>query len=442
MVQPAHDSLTPASTPATKCSCSPDVVVRAFAAAGRMHCAILVSLFSLVLLVAAVRAAEGSAADPGARIPNPAEKRLAVEVGKGYITVDQVIEIWGPAWQGALSEVQRGDLSTEACHERLQTAWEEALETAIREEVFYQEAEREFDKTILAQARMIYDNNRSRGGGYDSGPTLRTIERELREQVGKSVEVQLNDFIDRYIRAAGGLTQLRKVIQDRGISWQQWRERIRRKAFTDQYLNMILGPRVPRDASPADIRRYFKDHAGEFVEPGKVIFRHILFSFKERGGETAARLAAGNVYEALLEKRFSFEKAAERFSDDTKSRDRGGLEDAISPDPEREAWLSVIREAARTQDKGKVGSILISNTGCHLVVLLEAKPGRPIPFRKAQRDIRRKLFSERWEAAAQSLYQELRGKVRVKMLVPRYPEDYALPEPEVPGAPSPQSPPP
>lgn len=392
----------------------------------RISSSLLFTVTAFLLAAALCAHAEENAA-AGTPIPNPSEKRLAVEVGKGHITLDRVIETWGPAWQTTIQRARRGELSKEACHEALQTAWTEALQTVIREEMFYQEADREFEKTILTRARMIYENQRGRGSSYDSGPTLRAIQRELKELFQKSVETQLNDFVDRTIRAAGGLSQLRKVIRDRGISWQEWRERIRRKAFTDQYLNMILGPRVPRDASPADVRKYFKEHPDEFVEPGQVRFRHILFSFDARGGEEAAELAAGNVYEALAAERFTFAEAALRFSDDAVSKKRGGLEEEISADPEREAWLSVIRKAARDQQKNKVSSILITNMGCHLVLLLEKKPGKPISFRNAQKTIRRKLYSARWEAAAQELHEELRDKVRVKILLPTYPEDYALP---------------
>lgn len=378
----------------------------------------------LLLFLRPLSAQEGpDLLDVEPELPSAGVKQFAAAVGTGQITLDQVLEEWGPSWYQVIGKVRSGRLAPNQADGALQQEWTRALDIVIREEIFYQEAMREHEKMIVSRARAIHDGQRSSRG--NNGPPLRVIEREIRRRFNKSVERQLNYMIDRYIKASGGLENLKKVISRRDITWSEWRERLQRKAFTDQYLHSILGPRVPRDARPADIRNYYRDNPDEFTEPGLVIFRHILFGFEKRGGEEAARSAANDVYDALMEKRFTFAEAAKRFSDDEKSKAGGGLENAISPDPAREAWLSNIREALRSEKPKEIGPMLISPAGCHLVMLEQVQPGTKTSFREAQKTIARKLYSSKWEVEAGNLYKELRKAVRVDIKTPRFPDRYS-----------------
>lgn len=374
----------------------------------------LVTLLALAGLVAS-----GGAEEP----ETPSTKRIAAEVGTGQITADRVIETWGPTWHEVIANVISGKLTPQESGRQLQAAWETALESAIRSEIFYQEAERSFEQDLRKRADQIAEAQRAQAGPGSLTATRDELYNEMKRGLEKKIARNVEHMLERYTQAAGGLEQLQKVIQRRNISWIQWRERIRQQILADSYIAQQLSPRVPKNPRPADIRRYYKKHKSEFTQPGAVTFRHILFDFKTRGGEETARVAAINVYDAIMAGRFSFADAASRFSDDTESKPRGGLEDAISPDPDRERWLNDIRENARKLDQGAIGSILISERGCHLVQLVRAAPDVPIPFDKAQNTIEQRIFRDRWEAETDKLYEQLRTRVVVRVLMPNFPQE-------------------
>ncbi|MCX7934088.1 MAG: peptidylprolyl isomerase, partial [Planctomycetota bacterium] len=254
-------------------------------------------------------------------------------------------------------------------------------------------------------------------------PSRNAVEAEVRRRFQRTAERQLEDLVDRYVKASGGVERLKQVIANRGLNWEEWRRRLERKAYTNTYLHEALSPLVPRDPRPADIRDYYQQHRDEFVVPGKVTFRHILFSVRERGSEDAARLAAENVYRAIAEGRLSFEEAARKHSDDPISRERGGLETDLAPEPERESWLQNIREAVRKEKPGEIGPILVSPLGCHLVMLVSVEPSQPQPFSEAQRLIAKRIFTQQWEEEVQKLYVALRAKTRVRILAERFPQE-------------------
>jgi len=355
--------------------------------------------------------------------PPTATRRFAAEVGTGKISMDQVFEVWGPAWYEAMAEVRRCRLSAEACDARLQKEWERALETVIREEVFYQEAERQYEIDLGKYIDKAYEYEQQRSGPHSLGPSRAQVARRIQETEEQRLEQAVDEMVARFINASGGVVRLKEVLQARGITWEDWRERIRRKGFANRHLNIQLQPLVPRPVRPADIRDYYKRHKDEFVKPGRVAFRHILFSYEARGGETAARAAARNVYDALVAKTLTFEEAARKHSDDAASREQGGLELGLVEDVERDAWLGDVREAVRKEPPGVLGPILVSGKGCHLVMLIKAESSVPIPFAEAQRAMQQKIYAERWEAATEKYYQELREKVRIEILTSTFPEE-------------------
>jgi len=361
---------------------------------------------------------------PPLQRPRPPQPGIAAEVAEAKIMLDQVFEVWGPAWYEAVAEVRRGRLAMEECDRRLQAEWEKSLETVIREEIFYQEAKRETEKLIQRLADQFYEVQSAYAARRrEPSPSRNAVEAEVRRRYQRTAERQLNDLVDRYIKASGGIERLKQVLANRGINWEEWRRRLERKAYTNTYLHEALSPLVPREPRPADIREYYQQHKDEFVEPGKVSFRHILFAVQNRGNEDAARLAAENVYRAIAEGRLTFEEAARKHSDDAASRERGGIETDLAPEPEREAWLQNIREAVRKEKEGEIGPILVSPLGCHLVMLVSVEPSKAIPFNEAQRIIAKRMFARKWEEEVQKLYVELKAKTRVRILAERFPPE-------------------
>lgn len=354
-------------------------------------------------------------------IPPIDRKAFVAVVDRERVTLDQVLEIWGPAWYEAISAARAGEISPAACDHRLQREWMRAVDTAIRDEVFYQESIRQEEKMFQQHLDQIY-RAQTRASG-SNGESKSVLEQRLRRQYERMIERQVEEMIERQIRASGGIEALKRTILRRGLTWEEWRRRLIRKAMIYRFLYLTIEPlgQNQPEPRPTDIREFYQKNPDQFQLPGRVRFRHILFSSEARGGEDAAYQAAVSVYEAIRDGRISFEEAARKHSDDAVSREQGGLETEISPDPDREAWLSDVREAARGEKPGTLGPILMSPRGCHLVFLEKAEKGRILPFREAQSIIVQRMKADRWEKESQALYEELKKKTHIEILMPEFP---------------------
>ncbi len=357
----------------------------------------------------------------GELTPPTGDQMFVAKVDTAAVTFDQIVELWGGAWYRTLCAVRSGTLDCEAGDRKLQEEWGRALDSAVREEVFFQEATRSFEQNMLARIDAIYEAQNSHRNSDRMPRSM--VDRMVREQFERVRRRNLDLMSEHYIRESGGAAKLKATLEQKGISWPEWLRRLERKAFTRGYLSeFITSPVEPR---PADVRQYYQDHPEEFTRPGEIKFRHILFSADQRGGETAARVAAGNVYQAIVEQRISFEEAASKHSDDAPSKARGGLEQGIADDPEREAWLADLRDAIRNEKPGQIGPILVSPIGSHLVMLLKKADDNRIPFQQVQKQIVDQMQMREEEKKSRELFEELKAQVKIIILMPNFPKKYS-----------------
>lgn len=374
-------------------------------------------LFSLFLLAGAAVSVE----TPPFQVPNasggppptdPHALGPVASVGHARIGADQVFELWTPVWYETLAKVRNGKLSAEEGDARLNAEWRRVITALVKDELFYQEAEREHSSFV----NMVVDNF-SRQGDPRPRSQIATEVRRLMQQDMEKFFRQLNADL---VRESGGAVKLHKVLEGRGISFQEWQNRLRKKAFTQSYLHQILKPRAP-DPGPRQIQEYYASHPDEFSQPGLVRFRHIFFANAKRGPEQA-REDAAEVWQLLTDNETDFESAAAKYSDDEESKKRGGLESGeTADDPEREAWLADIRSALREEPPNAIGPILESPFGCHIAVLLSIGPERRIPFGEVRRDIERKLQGEIWEAETDRFFASIRKNTDIRIHIPNIP---------------------
>ncbi len=338
-------------------------------------------------------------------------------VGHARIGADQVFELWTPIWSETEMRVRNGKMSPQEGNARLQEEWERAIRALVKDELFFQEAEREHASFI----NSIVDNVMRGGADRPRNQVVTEIRRMMEQSMQRHFRLISQDQIKR----SGGLVKLRKVLESRGMTINEWQARLRKKAFTQSYLHQILNPRAP-SPGPRAIQTYYADHPEEFSNPGPVRFRHIFFSNAARGGEEAAREAAIDVWEMIEDGEIDFETAASEYSDDPESKDRGGLEtEPEASDPEREAWLADIRAALREEEPGQLGPILESPFGCHVATLISIGAPVRIPFAEVRRTIEDKLMNEVWEAETDRYFATISRNTDIRVVMPTFPASLA-----------------
>lgn len=348
-------------------------------------------------------------------------KEIAVKADSEAITIDQVFEVWGPAWYEAMNAARAGKIPAEEVDKRLQEEWTKALDTVTRDALFYQEAQREFEKKFQEMIDQRYSRQQA-GPNDGSRPHSREqLTAKYRRDRDMALQAQLDEIIDQRVRASGGVNSLKRMLEARGLTWEEWRQRQIRKVYTSTYLQMKIRPVEGVEYRPSDVLQFYRDNPDIFTTPGEVTFRHVLFAHEKRGGAEKAYAAAWEAYDKLQQGQMTFEEAARTLSDDPVSAARDGLESAGSAHDERESWLSFVRDAAKEEQPGKLGSLLESAMGYHLVMLIKKDPGELIPFRIAQKTIQEQMRAQDWEKKLVVVYAELRKQVLVEVLVPTFP---------------------
>lgn len=376
----------------------------------------IIALFLAAGFSIACLSSPALAEEPPTNQPPPVDTQamgaIAV-VGPGRVMADQVFEIWTPVWYETLAKVRNGKLDPAAGDAKLDAEWRHAVMALIKDEVFYQEAEREHNSMI----NTVVDNIMRQGGG---GKPRGDVAAEIRRLVDQDMNRQFQRLSADLVKESGGMVKLHKVLEGRGISVTEWQTRLKKKAFTQSYLSMILKPRTP-DPGPKQIQEYYASHTDEFSQPGLVRFKHIYFSNAKRGAE-AAREAAIEAWEKMADGEIDFAAAVAKYSDDEPSKRRGGEESGEeAADPEREAWLSDIRKALREEKPGETAPIMESSFGCHIAQLIDIGPDRKTPFNEVRRDIERKLQNDAWEAATDLHFAEVRKTTEIRVLVKSFP---------------------
>lgn len=333
-------------------------------------------------------------------------------VGSARIGADQVFELWSPIWYETLAKVRNGKMTASEGDGKLASEWRRVIMSLIKDEVLYQEAEREHNSMI----NSVVDNMVRQGAAQPRNQ----ISVEIRRLVQQDIERGFRQYNNQMLREAGGAVKLHKVLEGRGLTFQDWQSRLRKKAFTDSYLHQILKPRVP-DPGPRQVQEYYSRHPDEFALPGLVRFRHIFFSNAIRGAE-AARDAAVEAWERIEDGEISFDAAVREYSDDPETKARGGLETGEeAKDPVREAWLVDIRASLKEEQPGVVAPILESAFGCHVAELIGIGAPRRVPFDRARLDIERKLQNDIWEAETDRHFHTIQKNADIKVIMRSFP---------------------
>ncbi|MBN1258051.1 MAG: peptidylprolyl isomerase, partial [Planctomycetes bacterium] len=363
------------------------------------------------------------------------EKTIAAAVDDREITLEEVVNIWQPAWRNTMARCEEGTLDTTMAEQELQVAWESSLAEAVRNEIFYREASLFISEKISMQAE-----NMSSEESYGKDEAAEANYQYLHNRVKAAVEQQIEDLvatnIQNHTQRAGGKSQLLALLAASNTTWQDWREQLRRQVMISLYQNESVPLTEGTEFSPSEIRAYYKRYQNEFLSPPKIHFRHIFINFAHHGGEVGARKLASEIINRLQKNEISFDAAIKEFSDDAPSVACGGL-DPI-PDglgntmealgPARLAWLSKVRDAAAVIPTGKTSPLLLSEAGCHIIQVLSQEPGELLPFSDAQEKIVEILSARKRHGEVEELYQKLRAKAKVRILIPNYPAKYSWSE--------------
>lgn len=187
-----------------------------------------------------------------------------------------------------------------------------------------------------------------------------------------------------------------------------------------------------REPTTDELRAWFGENADVFALPGRVSFRHLYFSWDERGD--AARDDAAQVLTEITDEPSDAAGVATR-ADPFMFQDYYG--DRTSEEIARE-FGPAFAQAVVKLAPGSWHGPLESGYGWHLVFVEAAAPGRTPRFEEVEPDVKTAWLGTQKEEAWRKAYSDMRARYTVTLPAP--PEDEASSATRAPSAPSAQAP--
>lgn len=238
---------------------------------------------------------------------------------------------------------------------------------------------------------------------------------EFREKniVGEDRDVEM--YIDNVMHQTNSSrADLQDALDDLGITWQDYFERMREEMQRLALVNREIRSRV--NVTPEEIERHWKK-SDEFELSARVEIADIFIPFPESGGmvgEERARREAKQAYEAA--KADGFGDAARRYSKGPTAADGGrlGVFGKGTMAPEFERQLAKL-------DDGEISEPFEAAGGFHIVKLERRISGGRVPLEEVEEEIREKLYVEHLNARfTRWVEEDLRARHHVTVHLSRF----------------------
>ncbi|HYO79189.1 MAG TPA: peptidyl-prolyl cis-trans isomerase [Thermoanaerobaculia bacterium] len=202
-------------------------------------------------------------------------------------------------------------------------------------------------------------------------------------------------FLDNYIRKRLLLQQAAAANFQKSATVQAELEAAKESALFDMYVRDVIASSVVNEST---IRKFYEDHAEDFMRPEQAKVRMILITTANRSQSDArglagralqelssARAAAGNDAAKVAD---AFARLAQQYSDHPSAAAGGNL-GWVS----REAVDAHVATAAFSVRPGTFSGILEAEDGMHLILVEAKRPAAKEPFESARAGIREYLLS-------------------------------------------------
>ena len=152
------------------------------------------------------------------------------------------------------------------------------------------------------------------------------------------------------------------------------------------------------EVSDSEVKEYYDQDSEQFYEPEKVRARHILFKLKKdvsKEEEDKLREKALSVL-AKLKKGSSFEKMAEKYSEDSSTAKKGGDLGYFK----KGQMVKPFEEAAFSMKKGETSELVRSQYGIHIILVEDNNPAYILPLEEVREKIVKEIKLEQAQEMA------------------------------------------
>lgn len=215
------------------------------------------------------------------------------------------------------------------------------------------------------------------------------------------------------------------MLQAQNVSRQEFEEEFN----TAVTIRKMLEAEAKKVADPADadLKKEYEANKEQFNVPELASARHVLIRVPQGATDEVKKEKKARAEEALkkLQDGAKFEDVVKDYSEDPGSVATGGLYKEIP----RGRMVKPFEDAAFGQAVGKVGPLVETQFGYHIIRVDERKPARVIPFEEAREMIVAKMTGEKKNEVVREFMDGLRAKAKVEILVPQGSPMPPMPQP-------------
>lgn len=227
-------------------------------------------------------------------------------------------------------------------------------------------------------------------------------------EMGISVEADVVKHMDKLRQDMGlnSLEELERAVAAQGMSFEDFRQRIRSKLLTDRVISGAVAGTVfiNRD----EVVGYYQVHKEEMRQPESYRLREILVSTQERS-DAEARARATEVLDKIRHGE-KFDELAGQYSDAPTAAQGGdlGYFEKGQLAPELEAAVSNLRING-------VSDVLLTRHGYLILQLVEHIPAGIPALEKVENRIREYLYMQKVQPALREFLSQLREEAYVEV---------------------------
>ncbi len=235
------------------------------------------------------------------------------------------------------------------------------------------------------------------------------INRKIKLQKAKELGIKVPDKAVtagiREIVKRNGLTEelLKEKIEKEGISWSDYKNRIREQMILSRMLNQEIRSKIV--LLPEEPKEYYQKHRDRFVREAKKHILRILFTLPE--GATPDIIATRKEEMEKLRERImsgeNFRQLAIRTSEGPESRNGGDLGYFAAGELRED-----LSRAIKGLKAGEVTPVFQTREGITLLMVEDVKTSAPIPFEEVKDAIKEAVYQEKVRKKYESWIKELR----------------------------------
>ncbi len=203
-----------------------------------------------------------------------------------------------------------------------------------------------------------------------------------------------------------------------GMTEQEYTNKLRDRKIAEKVLFRLLGPEL--EVSDAEVKAYYDGNPGLFTVPNFYKVSHIMISTRKPGtnedlplGIMMEKKSQAEEIASKAKDGESFEELVSRFSEDPRSKARGGVYEfapgQLDPDFEK---------VAMNMSPGEISDPVKSRFGYHVIKFLEMRPSRKEPLEgKLFEDIKERLRMEKLQEKLQPFQDRMIQEHEVEFLL-------------------------